>query len=339
MSEAWTYAKAGIDLNKHREMHKIAHNIIEELSKKFGIEVYGLKSYTPYVKIGNFEICIHSDGVGTKSIIAENCCKEDVIGWDCVAMNVNDIVVDGFKPLLLSTYVALPEDNVEKFRKIMNGIEKACNYSKMILIGGETAIMPDLLNYVDISCFVLGLRIANPKEVNVNDIVIGIESSGVHANGYTLIRKAVLSKYNLNQYVDELNCTLCEELTKPTHIYSNLILELYEKKLIKKAAHITGGAFTKIKRVLDSGLNIVVDSLPEIPKIFNFIQKVGNVPIEEMFRVFNMGIGMIVITKPENIDEVLKICKYHGFNAWIIGKVIEGSGNIVIRFKNSEIVY
>ena len=189
MSEAWTYAKAGIDLNKHREMHKIAHNIIEELSKKFGIEVYGLKSYTPYVKIGNFEICIHSDGVGTKSIIAENCCKEDVIGWDCVAMNVNDIVVDGFKPLLLSTYVALPEDNVEKFRKIMNGIEKACNYSKMILIGGETAIMPDLLNYVDISCFVLGLRIANPKEVNVNDIVIGIESSGVHANGYTLIRK------------------------------------------------------------------------------------------------------------------------------------------------------
>lgn len=337
MSEFWTYAKAGVDLDKHREMHKQAHEVISRVLKVMHIELeHGF--YSNFVRLGNYRITLHSDGVGTKSIIAQEMNRLDVAGWDAVAMNVNDVVVDGAKPLVLVDYLALPKSDPELVRQVLKGIEDACRYANVLLLGGETAIMPDLVNYVDVSCTVLAVKLFNTEEPTKNDIVIGVESSGLHANGYTLVRKSLLSKYSLSDYIPEIEDFLGNALLKPTIIYSNLILELYERKLIKVAAHITGGAYTKLKRILPSDLDIIIEP-PEPPRIFKFIQKVGNIDDYEMYRVFNMGIGMIVITSEDNTDHTVKVIERNNLKAFTLGKILEGSGKVRIKLKDRELVY
>ncbi len=337
MGEFWTYAKAGVDLDKHKEMHKQAYEVIKKILNVVNIELeYGL--YSNFVRLGSYRITLHSDGVGTKSIIAQEMNRLDIAGWDAVAMNVNDVVVDGAKPLILVDYIALPRSDPELTRQVLKGIEDACRYANVLLLGGETAIMPDLVNYVDVSCTVLAVKLFNPEKPTRNDIVIGIESSGLHANGYTLVRRLLLSKFSLNDYISEIEDVLGNALIKPTMIYSNLILELYERKLIKVAAHITGGAYTKLKRILPDNLDIVIEP-PEPPRIFKFIQKVGNIDDYEMYRVFNMGIGMIVITSEDNIDHTVKVIERNNLKAFTLGKILEGSGKVRIKLKDGELVY
>ncbi len=341
-SQGWTYAKAGVDLSKHRKMHMSAHELILRLSQETGVEVQGLDEYAPYVKIGDLEVCLHVDGVGTKTLILDRLNRLNVAGWDAVAMNVNDIVCDGFKPYVASLYVSLPESNEEKFSQIMQGVYEAARFSKICIVGGETAIMPDLVTGPDVCCFLIGLRMHRPVTPSIGDVLVGVESNGVHANGYTLIRKAILTKYSLDEYIPELGTTLGEELSRPTYIYSNLTLELYEKELIKCAAHITGGAFTKLRRILRKvgrGADIVLDSLPEPKPIFRFVQREANVSLEEMYRVFNMGIGMVYVTSREHVDEVVKTCRRHGFNAYVIGRISEGEGRVKIVTREGSIAY
>ncbi|NPB01228.1 MAG: phosphoribosylformylglycinamidine cyclo-ligase, partial [Crenarchaeota archaeon] len=143
--------------------------------------------------------------------------------------------------------------------------------------------------------------------------------------------KVLLSKYDLQTYINELGKTIGEELSRETYIYSELILELYEKKLIKCAAHITGGAYTKLKRIITENLDMILDDLPDPPPIFKIIQKEGKVPIDEMYRVFNMGIGMVLVAEPEISGEIVKTCQAHGYRAHIIGKIVDGSGKIRVR--------
>ncbi len=341
-SQEWTYAKAGVDLTKHRRMHASAHELILRLAQEVGVEIQGLDEYAPYVKIGDLEICLHVDGVGTKTMILDHLNKLEVAGWDAVAMNVNDIACDGFRPYAASVYVSLPESNEEKFNRIMQGVYEAAKFSRFCIVGGETAIMPDLVTGPDVCCFLIGIRAHRPTAPSIGDVIVGVESNGVHANGYTLIRRAILTKHSLDKYIPELGATLGEELSKPTYIYSNLTLELYEKRLVKCAAHITGGAYTKLRRILKKvkeKADILLDSLPEPKPIFKFIQREANVPLDEMYRVFNMGIGMVYVTSRENAEEVVKVCKRHGFNAHVIGKICEGEGKIRIITKEGSITY
>ncbi|NPA69906.1 MAG: phosphoribosylformylglycinamidine cyclo-ligase, partial [Crenarchaeota archaeon] len=150
--------------------------------------------------------------------------------------------------------------------------------------------------------------------------------------------KVLLSKYDLQTYINELGKTIGEELSRETYIYSELILELYEKKLIKCAAHVTGGAYTKLKRIITDKLDMILENLPDPPQIFKIIQKEGKVPIEEMYRVFNMGIGMVLVAEPEISGEILRTCQEHGYRAHIIGKIVEGSGKIKVRTYTGEVV-
>ncbi len=337
--ETWTYAKAGVDLEKHRKMHEIAHEIIRKLSEELNIEITGLHTYASSFKLGNMEVCIHADGVGTKVMILEKTGKLWVAGWDSMAMNLNDICTEGFRPIVASTYIALPSSDEDLFKQIMDGIYRAAIIGKCVVVGGETAILTDVLNSIDVCCFVLGLRQYYPRELSSNDVVIGIESNGIHANGLTLARKVLLTKYSIDTHIDRLGKTIGEELSRETYIYSELVLELYSRGLIKRAAHITGGAYTKLKRlVTDRKYDIVIDSLPEPPEIFKLIKEEGNISMYEMYRVFNMGIGMILITEKENVDQVLSICNQYNFKAHVVGSVKEGSGNIIVRAYSGEIL-
>ncbi len=334
MDESWTYARAGVDLAKHRAMHSTAHEIILDLSRKLGVEVHELEGYAPYVKMGNLELTVHADGVGTKVIVLQQTGRLHVAGWDAMAMNLNDVVCGGFRPVIASLYVALPESNEAMFREIMRGVHKAAETGRVMVIGGETAILPDVLSYPDVCCFVVAKREFKPQNIREGDIVIGVESNGLHANGYTLARKVLLSKFKLDEYIPELGTTLGEELSRETYIYSNLVLELYERGLIRAAAHITGGAFTKLKRLTkllaDNRVDIVLNSLPEPKPIFKIIQREGRVEDEEMYRVFNMGIGLALVAGPEHVEEVVSTCRRHGYEAKMIGKVEKGIGRVKI---------
>ncbi len=335
MTEGWTYARAGVDLDKHRRMHSIAHELIRKLSQSLGMEIHELEGYASYVKLGDLEITLHADGVGTKIIVLQQTGKLHVAGWDAMAMNLNDVVCSGFRPLLASVYVALPESNEDIFNEIMMGVYRAAEISRVLIVGGETAILPDVLLYPDVCCFLLAKREYRPQNIQEGDVIIGVESNGLHANGYTLARKVLLQKYKLDQFIDELGTTLGEELSKETHIYSNLVLDLYSRGLIRVAAHITGGAFTKLKRLTkllgNNKIDIVLDSLPEPKPIFKLIQHEGKISDEEMYRVFNMGIGLTLVVDKAWVDNVLALCEKHGFRAWTIGRVEKGEGKVRLR--------
>ncbi len=338
MVETWTYAKAGVDLSKHRSMHEIAHEIIRQLSARLGVEVSGIERYASSIKIGDTELCLHADGVGTKVIVLEKTGRLWVAGWDALAMNLNDISVDGYQPVAASLYIALPSSDEKAFKEIMEGVYRAAIYGKCIIVGGETAIMPDVVSSPDICCFMIGIKKHNTEHPCPGDVVVGLESNGIHANGLTLARKVLLSKYSIDTYINELGRTIGEELSRETYIYSEIILRLYEKRLIRCAAHVTGGAYTKLRRILTKNVDIVLDNLPDPPYIFKLIQKEGNVPLEEMYRVFNMGIGAIVVGPPENVNKILETCREMENRAHVIGKIVEGSGKIIIRTYTGEII-
>ncbi|WP_243679292.1 AIR synthase related protein [Vulcanisaeta distributa] len=219
----WTYEKAGVSLTRHWEMHSIAREVIHELANELGIKLIE-GGFTRSINLGNYEITLHTDGVGTKSMIAWSTGRLEVIGWDCVVGNVNDIACDGFVPIAATDYIAISNNDADAVDKVLKGIRDAAARAGAMLLGGETAIMPDLVNGIDVSCTVLGgvrrVRVVG-KAGGVGDVAIGVESSGLHMNGYTLARKVLLGKYGLNAEVcgDEL----VNWLLKPTAYYGGLI--------------------------------------------------------------------------------------------------------------------
>lgn len=334
---SWSYSKAGVDLSKHKAMHAYILKLLTDLAKELEVEVSNLGGYGASIKVNGYEFMIHVDGVGTKTIVLEKLGKLNVAGWDCVAMNVNDVVCDGGIPIALVDYIAMPRDDVEMFKEIVEGLVEAARIAKVPILGGETAILKDLVNGVDVVCTILAMKKKFVNEAKAGDIVIGLESWGLHANGYTLVRKILESSVDDYRAIVD-GVSLGEELSKPTAIYSNLVIELIENNLINSVAHITGGAYTKIKRILRK--TDVVINMIEPPQIFQIIMKLGNVSFEEMYKVFNMGIGMIITTSPSNQEEVIKIAKKHGFKAYTIGNIIDGENRIKLKLHNGiEIVF
>ena len=276
-----------------------------------------------------------TDGVGTKLKYAFVLDKHDTIGIDAVAMCVNDIVCQGAKPLIFLDYVAQGKLIPERVAEIVKGVADGCRQSGCALIGGETAEMPGFYpdDEYDIAGFAVGIvkknKIINGKNIKKGDKLIGITSSGIHSNGYSLVRKLFgEDKESLNKYNETLGCTPAELVLTPTKIYVKTILSLIEKCEIKGIAHITGGGFIEnIPRIIPAGLGIKIDrSSYPLPKIFKALQEIAGIDDRKMCNTFNMGIGMVLAVDPSNADDVLEELKNLGEQAYVIGEVTDKEG-------------
>jgi phosphoribosylformylglycinamidine cyclo-ligase len=277
-----------------------------------------------------------TDGVGTKLLLAIMLDKHDTIGIDCVAMCVNDIVVQGAEPIYFLDYIACGKALPEKVESIVKGVADGCEQAGAALIGGETAEMPGMYaaNEYDVAGFAVGAceksKLVTGKDITSGDIVLGLASSGIHSNGYSLVRKILLqdSQLELTERIDELGCTLGEELLKPTKIYVKPILSALEKYKLKGMAHITGGGFIEnLPRMLPEKTGIEIElGAWDVPPIFKLLEKRGNLSENEMFNIFNMGIGMAIVVSPEEKDAVISHFESCGETASVIGRVVDGEG-------------
>ncbi|MEG1964860.1 MAG: phosphoribosylformylglycinamidine cyclo-ligase [Oscillospiraceae bacterium] len=280
-----------------------------------------------------------TDGVGTKLKLAFLLNKHDTIGIDCVAMCVNDIICCGAKPLLFLDYIALGKNVPEKVADIVKGVADGCVETGCALIGGETAEMPGFypIDEYDVAGFSVGVvdknKMINPENVEVGDVMIALPSSGVHSNGFSLVRKVFnLEKEPQNVFNKVLGSTLGEVLLTPTKLYVKPILELISKINVKSIVHITGGGFYEnIPRALNDRTKAVVDkNKVRVLEIFDLIAKTGNIPERDMYNTFNMGVGMITIVSKNDAEQALKILKAQGQDAYIIGEIEQGNNEIEI---------
>lgn len=281
-----------------------------------------------------------TDGVGTKLKMAFLTDKHDTVGIDCVAMCVNDIICAGAKPLYFLDYIAVGKNYPEKIEKIVSGVAEGCVQSECALIGGETAEMPGFYDQdeYDMAGFAVGVvdksKILNKTDVSAGDVIIGLASSGIHSNGYSLVRKIFdIENIDLNKKMPELdNQSLGELLIEPTKIYVKPILSLLKKVKVKSIANITGGGFYEnIPRALPDNLTAKINknNVPVLP-IFKLMQSVGNIDERDMYNTFNMGIGMVVIVSKEDEGKAKKVLEELGEKAYTLGEVIEGNDGVII---------
>ena len=280
-----------------------------------------------------------TDGCGTKVKLAFLMDKHDTIGIDAVAMCVNDIVCCGAKPLFFLDYIAIGKNYPEKVATIVSGVAKGCLDSGCSLIGGETAEHPGLMpiDEYDIGGFAVGIvekdKILNNDNVNTGDVLVAIPSSGVHSNGFSLVRKVFnVENADLTQYVESLGTTLGEALLTPTKLYVKPALAVLEEVNVKSIAHITGGGFFEnIPRALPEGktAKIKYDDVRVLP-IFDLIKETGNIPTDHMFSTFNMGVGMIMIVSPEEAEKTIEILKAQGEDAYVLGSVVDGEEGVIL---------
>lgn len=278
-----------------------------------------------------------TDGVGTKLVISQMVEKYDTVGIDLVAMCVNDIITTGAKPLIFLDYIAIGKNNPQIIEDIVKGVSDGCILANCDLVGGETAEMPDMYDRLefDLAGFSVGCvekdKIIDNTKIKENDVVIGLKSSGIHSNGYSLVRKILFKDNNISlDYILE-GKPLKEYLLEPTKIYVNSILNLIKKVNVLGIANITGGGFYEnIPRCLNNNQGVFIDSSKfEILPIFKFLMEKGNVDYYEMFNVFNMGIGMVLIVKKEDVKKTLEILKENNEQAYEIGYVTNNKGVII----------
>ncbi len=277
-----------------------------------------------------------TDGVGTKLKLAFMMDKHDTIGQDVVAMCVNDVLAQGAMPLLFLDYIAVGKNYPEKIEAIVKGVSDGCVLANCALVGGETAEMPDMYDVedYDIAGFTVGCveksKIIDGTKTKAGDVVIGLPSSGVHSNGFSLVRKLIFkdNDLDLNKNYEGLTKTLGETLLTPTRIYVRPVGEVLKNVDVHGVAHITGGGFYEnMPRCLKDGLGIEIQKGTwDIPEIFPFLQKLGNVAEKEMYNVFNMGIGMILLVDEADVEKTMAILKENGEDARIIGKVTDKEG-------------
>jgi len=335
--EKFTYEKSGVNINAANNFVKFISSISTKNKgkKKFNnIGGFGSISSIPQ-NLKKPKIVACTDGVGTKVEIANTLKKYDTIGIDLVAMSVNDLIVQGAKPLLFLDYISINKIDLKKLKSIIKGIVKGCLMAKCELVGGETAEMPDTYekNKFDIAGFAVGVvdekNILNEKKIKKNNLIMAIPSSGIHSNGYSLVRY-VLKKEKINI---RNNNFLKKEILKPTKIYVNEVLKLIDKNLINGCVNITGGGLPdNIKRVIPNGLvaNIDLNKI-KTKKIFKWL-KMKNIKDKEMLKTFNCGVGFCLIVNPKNINKVGKFFSKE-FKPYIIGKISSGKTKVKLNGK------
>lgn len=284
-----------------------------------------------------------TDGVGTKLKIAAAAGKHNTVGIDLVAMSVNDALCCGSEPLFFLDYVAMPKDDPALLEQLVEGIAAGCLQAECALLGGETAILPDFYapGDYDLAGFCVGVvekhRLIDGKNITPGDLLIGLASSGLHSNGYSLVRKIVfeIAGLKLEQYVEELGRTVCEALLEPTRIYARPLRRLFihyrVKKVLHGIAHITGGGlFENLERILPDGVQAIIerDSWPT-PPIFTWLQRLGDVEQEEMERVFNMGVGMVLVVAPYYAESIRQQLARENIQTWLIGRTCWGPRSVV----------
>ncbi len=333
------YEQSGVSLEAGYESVNRIKKHIEKTNRK-GV-FHGIGSFGAMFDLSslNYEkpvLVSGTDGVGTKLMVAFMADKHDTIGIDCVAMCVNDIVVQGAEPLYFLDYVAVGKNHPEKIEAIVAGVATGCEQAGAALIGGETAEMPDMYeeHHYDLAGFAVGVcekdKLITGEKVSAGDVIIGLSSSGVHSNGYSLVRKILFkdNQVDLHAHNDMLGTTVAQAILEPTKIYVKPILTLLDEVDVHGMAHITGGGFDEnIPRTLhgDLGVTIQKDSYP-MPPIFNYLKELGQLDEREMYNVFNMGIGMIVVVDKDDAAKALTVLKEAGEAAYVIGEVKEGAG-------------
>ncbi|MGQ9721019.1 MAG: phosphoribosylformylglycinamidine cyclo-ligase [Candidatus Jordarchaeum sp.] len=341
-----TYRDAGVDLVKASESHKIIGRLIEKTfslrSGRFGEVVGEYGHYANLIDIGSGRaLAVHSDGVGTKVLIAQLMDKYDTVGIDCVAMNVNDLICIGAEPLAIVDYLAIEKSDPEMVEQIIRGLVKGAEMASIAILGGETATMPGVIKGAvegkgfDLVAMSIGMvyqdKVITGEKIVANDVIIGLQSSGIHSNGFSLARKALLDTagFNIFDPLPGSNQTVGTSLLEPTKIYVREVLEILEKVEVHGLANITGGAFSKLNRICYGRIGMHIDQLPDPQPIFQTIKQAGNISDYEMYRTFNMGVGFVVVAPRESSEIILSICKKAGTQAQIIGKTTKKKGIIL----------
>ena len=335
-----TYKKAGVDISEIKKSQRVIGKLIESTHnlQKMAKMKHGFGHYAGIVEIpGGKLLATHTDGVGTKVIISNMLKRYDTIGIDCIAMNVNDIICIGATPISFVDYIAANKNEQKIFKQIVSGLVKGAKKSAMPIVGGETAIMPDLISGkgfgFDLAGMVVGIlskkEMVLGDKIKTNDVIIGIQSSGLHSNGYSLARKALLAKYSVKDNIKGVG-DLGNALLRPTEIYVKPVLEALKKCKINGLAHITGGSFTKLLRLKQIGYHL--DSMPKTPALMQLIEDTG-VKNEEMYKTFNMGIGFCIISPENQIKNIHKIFNKHKMKSYEIGRISKNKGVFINKLK------
>jgi len=337
-----TYKEAGVDIEKADEfVNQIKSFVIGTFNKNVITPIGGFAG-AYLLEIAKYKepvITSSTDGVGTKLKIAQVLNKHDTIGIDLVAMCVNDLITTTSKPLFFLDYFATGKLEPYVAVDVVNGIAEGCQQAGCALIGGETAEMPGMYKdgEYDLAGFAVGVvekeKMLDGSKTEEGDILIAVSSSGIHSNGYSLVRKLVEIKgYKYEDKIEEFGKTLGEELLIPTKIYVKTVLSLVDKVNIKAIAHITGGGIPgNLIRVINDRLTAIIEEkLIKVLPVFKWIQKEGNIPKEEMFKTFNMGVGLILVVDKSEVDKTLELLKQLGEEGYIIGKLEKGEKAVKI---------
>ena len=342
-SRSESYAAAGVDITAgYRAVELMKKHVArtEIPGVLTGIGGFGGLFEMDLTEITRPVLVSGTDGVGTKLKIAFLMDKHDTVGIDCVAMCVNDIVCCGAKPLTFLDYIACGKNVPEKIAAIVSGVAEGCVQAGCALVGGETAEMPGFYpeNEYDLAGFSVGVvdraKILDSSAIVPGDALIALKSSGVHSNGFSLVRKVFdVNEKNLSVYSDELGKTLGEALLAPTRIYVRPVLDLISRVTVKGVSHITGGGFYEnIPRALPDGMCAKIDASElEIPPIFDLIEKTGKISRRDMFNTFNMGSGMVLIVKADEANQAVAALKAQGEDAKVIGEVASGEERVVLE--------
>ena len=338
ISHSEAYAAAGVDIEAGYQGVKMMNRYVQRtltadvisdlggFGGLFSLDLHGLEK--PVLVSG-------TDGVGTKQRIAQLMDRHDTVGIDCVAMCVNDIICCGAKPLFFLDYIAIGKNIPEKVVSLVSGVSEGCVRAGCALIGGETAEHPGTMkpDDYDLAGFAVGVvdrgKILDKNKMQPGDVVIALPSSGLHSNGYSLVRKVFdVENADLGQYYGELGCALGEELLRPTKIYVRPVLAAIEAADIRGISHITGGGFYEnIPRSLKKGCAArIAKADVRTPALFDVMQREGGISEHDMFNTFNMGVGMVLTVAPEDADKAIAILKAHGEDAYRLGTIVEGDG-------------
>lgn len=338
-----TYKSAGVDVDEGQRAVQLMkkhvkstfnENVLADLGGFGGLFSLNIEDYKEPVMVAG------TDGVGTKLKLAFMMDKHDTIGQDCVAMCVNDLLCQGGKPLFFLDYIATGKLVGEKIAQIVGGIAEGCKLAGSALIGGETAEMPGLYkeNEYDLAGFAVGIvdksKVITGQNIKVGDSILALPSSGIHSNGYSLVRKLFFEVLDMKttDYVEQLEKTLGEELITPTKIYVKPILGLLKEIKVSGICHITGGGFYEnIPRILPENVDAKINvGSWEVPAIFKLMQEKGNISNKEMFSTFNMGVGMAVVVSKEDVEKSIQILKALGEDVKVIGEIVEGSKQVIL---------
>lgn len=329
------YARSGVDLKRVRGIHRsLAGSFAATFSTrtgKIGAPLLDIGHYGGVVDMGEGRaLVLHTDGVGTKLQVAIQMGRFETVGIDCIAMTVNDLVCLGSEPVALLDYIALEKEDEGLVSELTEGLVAGAREASAPIVGGETAILGSMVRGFDLVSMGVGVvekkKLIDGSRITEGDAVVGVSSSGLHSNGYTLARSVLLANHSLSDQIEELGSSLGEALLTPTRIYVRPALRAIRKLDVHGIAHITGGSFTKMKRLVGKRRLEFELELPTPPPIFTLIQREGCLTDAEMLRTFNMGVGLCVVAPRSQAEAVVRTFRGSGFPASRIGTVRRGSG-------------